>query len=220
MNFPFTTDEFLNVFRLYNESIFPAQIAFYILGGTALYLLIARKPWSGRAIGGILGLFWLWMGIVYHILFFAKINPAAYAFGGLFVLEGLLLLYVGVWKNGLAVGFEPDGRSVIGMALIAYAMIVYPLIGIAAGHAYPYSPVFGVAPCPSTIFTFGILMQQREGRNVPVLIVPVLWALIGFFAAVNLGIVEDIGLLIAAIAAVTGLFVSNRNNGTHAVTAG
>lgn len=41
------------------------------------------------------------------------------------------------------------------MLLILYALIGYPAFGYFAGHHYPSVPVFGVAPCPTTIFTIG-----------------------------------------------------------------
>jgi hypothetical protein len=44
-------------------------------------------------------------------------------------------------------------------------MVVYPLLGIRFGHSYPRAPLFGVAPCPTTIFTFGLLLWAT--RSVP-----------------------------------------------------
>ena len=38
-----------------------------------------------------LAAFWAWTGLVYHIGFFAAINPLAFAFGAAFVLESALL---------------------------------------------------------------------------------------------------------------------------------
>ncbi len=32
---------------------------------------------SGRVVSGILALFWIWMGVFYHIAYFSTINPAA-----------------------------------------------------------------------------------------------------------------------------------------------
>jgi hypothetical protein len=67
------------------------------------------------------------------------------------------------------------------------------------GHGYPKSPGFGVAPCPATIFTFGILLMIDKKFPKYILIIPLIWLVIGFFAAINLGIKEDIGLLLSGI---------------------
>jgi hypothetical protein len=45
---------------------------------------------------------------------------------------------------------------------------------------------------------------------VHLLIIPLLWSIIGFTAALQLTIYEDIGLLIAGLTAVTFLLINNR----------
>lgn len=61
-------------------------------------------------------------------------------------------------------------------------------------------PTFGV-PCPTVIFTFGVLTWCLRPVPRSVLVVPVLWALLGVSAATSLGAVEDLGLPIAALLA-------------------
>jgi hypothetical protein len=78
-------------------------------------------------------------------------------------------------------------------------MALYPIIGGLLGHGYPRSPSFGVAPCPTTIFTFGLLLWTSVRVPIYVLAIPLLWSLIGFSAALWLGIREDIGLPIAGV---------------------
>ena len=89
---------------------------------------------------------------------------------------------------------------------MAYALFIYPIIGLNLGHVYPAAPSFGV-PCPTTIFTFGVLLWAA---NVPryLLFIPGLWSIIGFSAALTMGIREDIGLFVAAIIAVSILGVA------------
>jgi hypothetical protein len=92
---------------------------------------------------------------------------------------------------------------------IALALIVYPILGALTGHAYPRAPLFGVAPCPTAIFTFGILLWARNRVGIYLLIIPFLWSLVGFTAALKLGIREDFGLLIAGLLG-TGLLIARR----------
>lgn len=94
--------------------------------------------------------------------------------------------------------------------LIAYAMIVYPVIGTVLGHGYPSSPSFGVAPCPTTIFTFGLLLCTNARVPKSLLVIPLIWSLIGFYAAVSLGIREDIGLLLAGLVCAGLIFWRDR----------
>jgi len=76
--------------------------------------------------------------------------------------------------------------------------VIYPVLGYFLGHVYPNSPTFG-APCPSTIFTFGLLLWTTTRIRWYLLVIPCLWALVGSSAALTLGIYEDTGLLISAI---------------------
>jgi hypothetical protein len=199
---PFTAEEFFQVFIRYNLSIWPLQILAYALGVLAVGLAFRRSSYSDMTVSAVLAFLWFWMGIGYHLLFFSAINPAAYLFGALFIVEGLLLQWVGVLQKGLSFRFRLAPRPLVGALLVLYAMFIYPLIGSLLGHGYPRSPGFGVAPCPTTIFTFGLLLWT-EGR-VPrrLLVIPALWAVIGSFAAFGLGVREDFALLPAAIVAV------------------
>lgn len=209
MELPFTTDQFLEVFKSYNIAIWPTQVVAYVLGGWAVFVAM-RKSWrGGRMISLVLGAFWLWMGLLYHIKFFAPINTVAYGFGVLFIIQGLLFLVAGVWQSKFDFQFKTNSKGIVGALLIIYAMVVYPLIGAQLGHGYPQAPMFGVAPCPTTIFTFGILLWSI--RRVPwwILLIPGLWSLVGFSAALNLGVIEDTGLLVAAVLAVSMLMIRN-----------
>src|SRR5579884_781307 len=201
MALPFTVEQFLGVFARYNEAIWPAQVVAYVLGLAAVSLALRRQPYSDRAITGVLALFWVFVGAVYQATFFAAINPIAVAFGVLFLIEALVLGWAGVLHDWLA--FTPDRspRSLAGGFFVLYALLIYPLLGLAFGHVYPEAPVFGVAPCPMVIFTFGMLMWTDARMPKWVLVVPLLWAVLGLSAATTLGMREDLGLIAAAAAA-------------------
>ena len=157
---PFTQEQFLNVFSQYNNTVFPLQIFFVILGIAALGLAIKKSQLSDRIIFLILSFFWFWIGIVYHIIFFSSINPLAYVFGVLFTVEAVFLLYFGVIKKQVEFRLAQNVYAIIGLLLIIYSLIIYPLIGTYLGHGYPRLPTFGL-PCPTTIFTFGIFFNGR-----------------------------------------------------------
>ena len=97
--------------------------------------------------------------------------------------------------------------TVIGGRFVLYAMVIYPALGLALGHGYPSAPMFGVAPCPLTIFTLGLLLWANADARLPkgLLVVPVLWSLLGVTAALQLGIREDLGLLVAGVTTVVVL---------------
>lgn len=73
-------------------------------------------------------------------------------------------------------------------------------------------PVFGVAPCPTTIFSIRILLTGTWQVARWLLIFPGLWAAIGGSAAILLAVPQDYALLAAlallllfAVARLSGL---------------
>ena len=194
---PLTTEEFFAVFRAYNLAVWPAQPILLALALTAVFLATRRPPGNGEGVYLILAALWLWGGLVYHVGFFREVNPAAWGFGALFVAEGGLF----AWKAFRGPGSfraRRDLRGFAGGALILYALLVYPLLGWWAGHGYPDGPSFG-APCPTTIFTFGILLWSEARVPRLLLAVPVAWTVLGSWAAIAFGVPEDFGLPVAAL---------------------
>lgn len=202
---PFTTEQFLGVFHDYNMAIWPTQIIAYILGAMILVLSVRKTFIGNKIINASLGIFWIWMGIVYHLMFFSTINKLAYIFGGFFIVQGGLFLFLGFTTQKLQYQFRSNNFGITGLFIIIYAMLIYPMLGSFWGHAYPYAPMFGVAPCPTTIFTFGILLWTKDKIPGWLLIIPSVWSVIGLTAAVKLGMVEDFGLMAAAVISVTML---------------
>ena len=209
MKLPFSVEQFLEAFKNYNQSVYPMQIVFYLLGATVILLSIKKIANADRIINVILSFFWLWMGIVYHLFYFAQINKAAYLFGGIFILQGLLFFYYGVLNSKLSYKFRFDKLGWAEVLLITFALIIYPFLGYVFGHSYPASPTFGL-PCPTTIFTFGILMWFDKKMPLSILIIPFIWSIIGFFAALKLGVREDTGLLVAGILGIIMIALRNK----------
>ncbi len=196
---PFTTEQFFDVFAAYNRAIWPVHVVIYAAAVLVLVTAARRPAWSGRGVLILLGVAWLLNGIGYHFTFFARINPAAYVFGGLFVIQGLAFLTYAI-QRPLQLVFAADVPTAVAVSLIAYALVGYSAIGIALGHGWPRMPVFGVAPCPTTIFTLAMMMMVRPRPPWWLTVIPLIWAAIGTSAALLLGVPEDLGLPVAAIA--------------------
>jgi hypothetical protein len=85
--------------------------------------------------------------------------------------------------------------------LVVYAAAVYPLLGMWTGHRYPEMPMFGITPCPVTIFTFGLLLFTTTPVSRWLLVIPLLWSPVGGSAAILLGVSQDWLLLLSGVAA-------------------
>jgi len=218
MQLPFSLGDFLNVFKTYNQTIFPLQIVFYFIAFLCIYFLFTGNKDLNRKISIVLSFFWLWMGIVYHLIFFSTINKAAYIFGAFFIIQGIMFAGCGLIRKKLSFEYRKSTYNYIGIIFLLYALITYPVLGYNLGHLYPYSPTFGL-PCPTTIFTFGILLFTNNKMPVHLLIIPLLWSIIGFTAALTLTIYEDVALLIAGLTAFILLLIGNRKFSTEEIPA-
>lgn len=214
---PFTKEQFIDVFVKYNTSVFPIQAILILLACIAIVFSFKEFSFSNIYISIILAFFWLWIGVVYHLFFFARINKAAYLFGILYIIQSILFFYSGVIKDRLNFLFKPDKYGILGFIFILYGLIFYPILNRYLGHSYPASPTFGL-PCPTTIFTFGLLMWTDRTMPKYILFIPLLWSFLGFFAALKYGIYADIGLLIAGVTAFTILIIRNSKNSVTAAS--
>jgi hypothetical protein len=211
MTFPFSRAEFFSVFARYNDAVWPAQFILYVLAIAAVILALRRSSGGSRAAFVILAVLWGWMGVVYHAGFFAEVNPAAIVFAGVFLVQALMFLYLATRKN-VVIAPRNDVAGWTGAGLVALGLVIYPMMSIAAGHEYPAQPTFGL-PCPTTIFTLGILTWAMNTSPRRVFIIPVLWALIGTSAAFQLGVPEDLSLALSV--AVVALAALARKTSIH-----
>jgi uncharacterized protein DUF6064 len=195
---PFTVDQFLRVFERYNTAVWPAQLILYVIALAVVYLAFQQRTDFSKSIASILSVFWIWMGLVYHLWFFSSINRAALLFALFFVLQGILFFIAGVLKSDLGFRLRRDLLGITGSVFLIYALVIYPALGYWFGHRYPAAPTFGL-PCPTTIFTFGMLLCTDRRVPLYLLPIPLAWTFIGGSAAISLGITEDFGLLTAGL---------------------
>jgi len=208
MMLPFSRDEFFSVFERYNESVWPAQLLLTALAVIALVLALRRSKEGSRGVFAILGILWFWMALVYHAGFLTAINPAAVVFTGAFLAQSFI--FVGLAARRGAVTFTPrrDLAGFAGGGLIAAALLLYPVLSVLGGHAYPAQPTFGL-PCPTTVFTLGMLLWLNGRTSVLVFVIPALWTIVGTVAAVELRMPEDY-LLAVSLAIVIGVWMTRK----------
>ncbi len=215
---PFSREAFFGVFTSYNHAVWPAQLVLLVGAVVAVALAVRRGARSARWVWAFLAALWLWTGIAYHILHFSAVNPPALAFGALFVVQAALFLWVGVVRRPVPFGIAPDAAGLLAALMLAYALVVYPVLGSATGHAWFDSPTFG-APCPVVIYTFGMLLLAPRAPGW-LLAIPVLWALVGTSAVFAFGVVQDVGLPVSAAVAVAMILLRRRREPRADLAAG
>lgn len=197
MPLPFTTEQFFNLFAAYNAAVWPALAALWLASIVVCALLLSARRTPDRAIGALLAAHWFWSGLVYHGVFFTRINPAAWVFAALFLLQAALFFRTGVMQQRLSFARWRSAWSLVAWLFVAYSL-VYPAINAVEHLSVWRIPTFGV-PCPTTIFTAGLLMLAAPA-SWRLSIIPMIWSVIGGSAAFLLGVRADYVLPIAGLA--------------------
>ena len=197
MQLPFTREQFFDLFPAYNAALWPAVIGLWIASALVSALLLSRRRPSARWISVLLAAHWLWSAVAYHAIFFTSINPVAWIFAATFFVQGGVFFWVGVVRGAISFAPRNDIWAPLARGLIAYSL-VYPAINAVEHDSVSRIPAFGV-PCPTTIFTAGVLMLATP-RSWRIAVIPVVWSVIGGSAAFLLGVRADYALPVAGIA--------------------
>jgi Family of unknown function (DUF6064) len=195
---PFTTEAFYGVFKAYNTAVWPIQLLLLALGVLAVALLIRQPSYASVGISTILTVLWAWQALAYHLVFFAAINPLAYIFAALFIAGAVTFFWQGVVYNNLNFKITTGWRMGAGWGLMFFALFFYPAWTYLAGHRYPAFPTFGL-PCPTTLFSIGLLAFLSKPYPRSVFVTPILWCFVGSQAAFVFDIQADLGLIVAGV---------------------
>ena len=197
MPLPFTEEQFFDLLAAYNTLLWPALVALWIASVLAVVRLLSSRRPPDRWISALLAGHWAWSALAYHVGFFTRINPAAWLFAALFLLQAGFFLWSGVVRGRLSFAARRGAWAPVAWGLVAYSL-VYPAINAAQHLSVSRIPAFGV-PCPTMIFTAGLLMLATP-RSWRLSLVPVIWSVIGGSAAFLLGVHADYALPLAGLA--------------------
>jgi uncharacterized protein DUF6064 len=195
---PFTREAFFDLLAAYNTSLWPAVIALWVASAVACaWLVLSSGRSHDRWISGLLAVHWGWSAIAYHAAFFTRINPAAWLFAVLFLVQAALFVWFGLIKRDLSFRSSRTAWTLVAWFLMLYALL-YPAITVVEYGSVVRAPTFAV-PCPTTIFTAGVLLLALPARR-SLTIVPIIWSAIGGSAAFLLGVSADYALAVGGAA--------------------
>jgi hypothetical protein len=173
----FAPRTYYRLFELYNDDIWPAQIAALAAGAAIVALLERSGARTGRVITAILAASWLSVAWAFHLERYATINWAAVYFAAGFALQMLLLLWSGPIRGRLDLRLDGTITSRAGLALFIFALVGQPAIGRLVGRPWTQAEIFAAAPDPTALATLGVLLTASR---VPwgLMVLPLLWCLI------------------------------------------
>jgi hypothetical protein len=172
----FSPRTYYRLFELYNAALWPAHVL-ALAAGLAILASMVRdggRWWWRSAASVLLAVCWVWVAWAFLLDRYATINWAAAWFAGVFLAQAALLVLAGA-GGGMA-GSVPRPRRAGAITLLVFALVVYPLIGIAVGRPWTQAEVFAMAPDPTALGTLGFaLLARTAARRWLLLAVPLLW---------------------------------------------
>lgn len=215
-------NEFLAAFGRGNAAIWPMQIVWY----TSAVAMVGLAFWPRRRASQLICLlaaaYMAWIGIAYFAVLFYGTTMAWVSglWAAAFILEGILLVAAGIVRHDLVFAPRFSPTSVLGAVFIIYALVAYPLIGLLGGHPLSIQPVFGLAPCPTAIFYFGLLLWTQAPTPKYLLLIPLAWSLSASPGAMATGVVADFILIPAGVLMAGVLIWRDRTSSWQTMVAG
>ena len=109
MRLPFSRD-FFDLFAAYNGALWPAVVALWVASVLAGVWLLSSRRSHGRWISGLLTVHWAWSAVADHVVFFTRINPAAWLSAAIFLLQAALFFGRGL-SEGTCRSCRPGPRG-------------------------------------------------------------------------------------------------------------
>ena len=187
---------FFNNVSAYNVSIFPMQIITLVVAVILTYLLLV-KPSAGinKLMKAYLSFTFVWLALMFPFEGVLKI------IFGLSHLAIAILFFIDIFRAKIEFKFpETSGKRYFMLFLIFSAFALYPLIEYMSGHLYPKILLFGVAPCPTTIFSLALLIGAvpKVSKIIFILLIfPAIFS--GLSVPMMLGVWADLLLLLSGI---------------------
>jgi hypothetical protein len=198
----FSPRTYYRMFELYHGQIWPIHLLVLASVITIAVLLRREEEWGDRVIAGLLAVWWVWVGIAFHLQRYAAINWAARYFAILFAIQALLLVWYGVVGGRLRFVISREAPAYMGVGLLVFALAFEPVAGRMAGRSWQQVEVIGLTPDPTAIATLAFLALSTARPHRVLLVIPVAWCAIGAATLWALGSGEAWVVLVAGLAGV------------------
>jgi len=207
------------VFGRGNAAIWPMQLVWY----ASAIAMVGLAIWPRRRVSQLICLLaaadFIWVGIV----FFGVLDSGmhlAWVWTAVFILEAILLLVAGIVRHDLMFAPRWDLASVLGALFMFYALVAYLIIEMLGGQPLRALPLFGLAPCVTVFFAFGLLLWARPAVPKYVLLIPLAWALNAIPGNLAMGHVPDFPLILVGAVTAGVLIWRDRTSSWQTVVAG
>lgn len=197
----FAPATYQRLFALHNAALWPAQWLAGPLGLLALWIM-ARRPTHWRAAVALVAVGWLATGWYFHWQRYAGIHTGGPWFAAAFALQALLLATLAWPGSRWQTRAAPAAVRRTGVAVLAFAVVLWPLLAPLLGRPWQQAALFGLTPDATALGTLALLSLLRRDGPAAVLpwAVPVLWCAVSTATLWTLGMAD--GAVLAGAAAV------------------
>lgn len=170
-----TTETFWDQIGTYNDATFLVQIIMVVVAVILTYFVFAKpRTRANNLMKAFLSFAFAWNAIVFFLIF-AK-TPIATFFGAPLFIIVTILFAVDIFTKKIEFRL-PDVKWQKYLTIFWVLLVfLYPLIGLALGHAYPKTCT-PMMPCPLTVFAIALVTAAipKVDKKVYILLLP--WAL-------------------------------------------
>jgi Family of unknown function (DUF6064) len=225
------THESLNVFLTTvfgrgNAAIWPMQLVWYAGAAAMIGLAFWPNRRASQLICLLAAAYFAWVGIVFFRVIDSDMGMLdgvinlAWLWTATFLLEALLFVVAAIVRRDLVFAPRWNLSSVLGAMIMGYALVAYPIIEMLGGQPLSASPLFGLAPCVTVFFTFGLLLWARPPAPKYLLLLPLAWALQAAPDNLAMGHVADFPLILVGAITVGLIIWRDRTSSWQTVLAG
>ena len=169
----FSARSYYRQFELMNRELWPLHLLALAAGVLVLACISRPRPGGSRVAFAVLTLAWAWVAWAYHAERYADINTGAPWFAVGFGVQAALL-------GWMALRPPVESRAGVGTRLaqliVVAGLAAWPLLALLDGRSWVQAEVFGMAPDPTVVATFGALLVWRAPW--PLWIIPLAWCAI------------------------------------------
>jgi len=165
-------------FERLNEAVWPLQILALAFGLFLVRTVHAPSAMASRTAAVVLGAAWLFVGWEYLWQDYAEIFLGAAYITPLFILEGVALLGLAAYPDGLALHKPANPHLPVGVVTVTIPVLFYPLLAPMMGRSWHAAEVFGIAPDPTALGTLAIMSLSRLRARPLLMMVPTAWCVL------------------------------------------
>jgi hypothetical protein len=172
----FSPRTYRHLIELYNAQAWPLHLLAMALGIGMAWLLWRGGTHSQRMAAIMLAVCWAWVGFAFFERHYATINWAASHVAIAFGLQAAMLAIIAARRTNEAARPRHAMARRGWISLLAFGLLLQPLIGLLLGRPWRQLELFGIAPDPTVTVTLALLaMQGFRGSRLVLWPIPLLW---------------------------------------------